>query len=65
MKANCASAKEQEIQRIEKEREAGGIRRSSYLFKVQPMRDSFWFELYQGLHLINKLSEKELITKAE
>lgn len=33
--------------------------------RPRPRGDSFGFELYQGLHLINKLLEKELITKAE
>lgn len=31
----------------------------------RPWRDLAQFELYQGLRLINTLSEKELITKAE
>lgn len=33
--------------------------------KAKPWRDLAQFELYQGLRLINTLSEKELITKAE
>lgn len=33
--------------------------------KAKPRRVLSQFELYQGLRLINTLSEKELITKAE
>lgn len=51
-----------------RERDAGGGRKFSLTpeqAEQKPWRDLSQFELYQGLRLINTLSEKELITKAE
>lgn len=52
-----------------RERDAGGGRKFSLTLSSRPSqsprRDLSQFELYQGLRLINTLSEKELITKAE
>lgn len=47
--------------------EAGGIGSFHWLSGAtkDATRDSSQFELYQGLRLINRVLEKELITKAE